>query len=95
MSYLDSIYYHPQRGVGRQCFQSCLSVQKERVGVPHVTTVDLFKLVHLEPPPELFKRLHYVALTPISKREAGLRMKGLLVNLKFAHMLDVRRGTGC
>ena len=67
------------------------------MGVPHVTTVDLFKLVHLgsPPSPDLFKRLHYVVLTPISKRAAGLRMKGLLVNLKFAHMLDVCIDAGC
>ena len=47
------------------------------------------------PHPGLFKLLHYVTLTSISKRTVALRMKRLLVNLKFAHMLDVCIDASC
>ena len=97
VSYLDSVYYRRNAvWEGNVFSHACQSVCSRAVEVHYVPTLDLFKRVQLgSPHPGLFKLLHYVSLTPISKRAAGLRMKGLLVNLKFAHMLDVCIDAGC
>ena len=61
----------------------------------HGNSQEMFKLVHLGPPPpaplptpDLFELVHYIALTSVGKRTLGIRLKGLLVEM-FAQVENV------